>query len=166
LETAAQVAVTLPNSRQAESEADQVGIELAARAGYDPQAAVTLWDKMGKLGGTPPEFLSTHPSPEHRKDRLECGFGFATKKSDWRKLHEQKSWRELALSVMSVGYLSDLSYFLLAEAANGLAFKDAARLYYQRALDTGKQYGCAGGLGNTCEGFDVPKLASAALSGR
>src|SRR5262249_51651253 len=156
-------------------EADQVGIELAARAGYDPKAAVTLWEKMGKLGGTPPEFLSTHPSPEHRAQRLKelgakvepfylaakdkpldapsflnaeganerrvtkpgdltrqefaaanandtltfraesfdrfrsgkaifdctagCAFGFSSKKADWKKLHAQGRWRDLALSV-------------------------------------------------------------------
>jgi len=67
---AAVYAVQLPNSRTSESEADAIGLEIAARAGYDPRAAVTLWDKMGKLGCSPPEFLSTHPSPENRATRL------------------------------------------------------------------------------------------------
>ncbi len=68
---AAATAITLPNSRTSESEADQMGIELAARAGYDPFAAVTLWQKMAKVGGEgPPQFLSTHPSPANRLEKL------------------------------------------------------------------------------------------------
>lgn len=67
---AAQLALQLPNSRDAEREADEIGIELATRAGYDPDAAVTLWRKMAEAGGGVPEFLSTHPSPENRMDRL------------------------------------------------------------------------------------------------
>lgn len=58
----------LPNSRAHETEADRIGVELAARAGYDPRAAVSLWQKMGSVsGGEGPKFLSTHPS---RADRM------------------------------------------------------------------------------------------------
>jgi len=61
------VTLTLPNSREHEIEADRIGVELAARAGFDPRAAVTLWQKMGQAGGgAPPQFLSTHPSPQNR----------------------------------------------------------------------------------------------------
>ncbi len=68
---AASLAVQLPNSRIAETEADRIGIELAAKAGYDPYAAASLWQKMGRAGGsTPPQFLSTHPSPGNRQQTL------------------------------------------------------------------------------------------------
>ncbi len=70
-QAAAAVAITLPNSRASETEADRIGIELAAKAGYDPRAAATLWQKMAKAGGGgPPQFLSTHPAPGNRQATL------------------------------------------------------------------------------------------------
>jgi predicted Zn-dependent protease len=55
--------ILLKYGREDESEADLVGMELAARAGYDPHAGITLWTKMGAANkGAPPQFLSTHPS--------------------------------------------------------------------------------------------------------
>lgn len=69
----ATVGVMLPFSRSHESEADEYGIRLAANAGYDPEAAIGLWQRMGALGGSkPPEFLSTHPSEETRIERLKA----------------------------------------------------------------------------------------------
>ncbi|HSF30365.1 MAG TPA: M48 family metallopeptidase [Candidatus Tectomicrobia bacterium] len=63
----AQVGVLLPYSRLQESEADTIGLVLAAKAGYDAQAAVDVWQRMAKLSGRrPPPFLSTHPTPESR----------------------------------------------------------------------------------------------------
>jgi predicted Zn-dependent protease len=59
--------LTLEFSRENESEADLVGMELAARAGYDPRAGITLWQKMGAANkGAPPQWLSTHPSGKTR----------------------------------------------------------------------------------------------------
>jgi Zn-dependent protease with chaperone function len=64
-------ALALPNSREQESEADRMGLELAARAGFDPRAAVTLWQKMGQAGGSaPPKILSSHPPSAERQADL------------------------------------------------------------------------------------------------
>jgi predicted Zn-dependent protease len=69
---AAKLALELPNSRTAEAEADRLGTELATRAGYSPDAAVTLWRKMAQVGGSGgPEFLSTHPAPGNREKGLQ-----------------------------------------------------------------------------------------------
>ena len=68
----AQVGVLLPFSRAHESEADYIGILLAADAGYDPRESVHLWERMEQLssGGGPAEFLSTHPGHETRIQQL------------------------------------------------------------------------------------------------
>ncbi len=61
------VGVALPHSREQESEADKIGLVLMTQAGYDPNAAITFWDKMKASGASkPPEFLSTHPADERR----------------------------------------------------------------------------------------------------
>jgi predicted Zn-dependent protease len=65
--------LSLTFSRSDETEADLVGMELAARAGYDPAAGITLWQKMGAASqGAPPEFLSTHPKGETRIKDIEA----------------------------------------------------------------------------------------------
>ena len=80
LAQATNLAVSLPYARTQESDADLVGLELAARAGFDPRAAVVVWQKMSRLaqasaakgGGQPPQFLSTHPSNENRIKAIEA----------------------------------------------------------------------------------------------
>jgi len=66
--------LTLRFSREDETDADLVGLELAARGGYNPQASVTLWEKMGRAGGGAggPGFLSTHPSGPQRIQQLQA----------------------------------------------------------------------------------------------
>src|SRR4030095_7745732 len=70
--TVASVTFQLPHSREQESEADIMGLELMARAGYDPNAAVNVWKKMiAAEKSNPPEFLSTHPAPGNRIAELQ-----------------------------------------------------------------------------------------------
>ncbi len=68
----AQVGVLLPFGRSQEAEADRIGMILTALAGYDPSAALALWERMEARAGdkTPPEFLSTHPSYDTRRQNI------------------------------------------------------------------------------------------------
>ncbi|HXG27363.1 MAG TPA: M48 family metallopeptidase [Nevskiales bacterium] len=67
-----QVGILLPFGRAQESEADLLGLDTMARAGFDPREAVTLWQNMAQAGGgAPPEFLSTHPSHDTRIEDLQ-----------------------------------------------------------------------------------------------
>lgn len=71
-QTVLDLTFNLPHSRTDETEADRIGVELAARSGYDPRAAISLWNKMIQAGGgQPPEWLSTHPSHERRINDLQ-----------------------------------------------------------------------------------------------
>lgn len=72
LGNAAQIGLTLPFSREKEREADRIGLELMARAGYDPRDAVSVWRKLMSGGGSPPELLSTHPDPANRIKDIEA----------------------------------------------------------------------------------------------
>jgi len=67
----AEYGILLPYSRAHELEADRLGMETMAKAGYDPAAAIALWQRMTELArNRPPAFLSTHPSPDRRIEVL------------------------------------------------------------------------------------------------
>ena len=73
LAQAATLGIVLPFSRTQELEADEIGLIYMAMAGYDPRAAIEVWQNFETLnGGRPPEFLSTHPSPPNRIERLQA----------------------------------------------------------------------------------------------
>jgi predicted Zn-dependent protease len=73
LAQAATLGIVLPFSRTQELEADEIGLIYMAMAGYDPRAAIAVWQNFEALNdGRPPEFLSTHPSPPNRIERLQA----------------------------------------------------------------------------------------------
>jgi predicted Zn-dependent protease len=76
LQAGAALGIMLPFSRSQESEADVIGLEYMAKAGFDPRESVPLWQNMGQEAGkAPAEFLSTHPSSDTRIDQLVGEFG-------------------------------------------------------------------------------------------
>lgn len=76
--TGANLGLMLPFGREQEYEADRIGLMLMAQAGYDPRAALDFWRKMsGAPGKRPPEFLSTHPTGQHRIAELQARMGDA-----------------------------------------------------------------------------------------
>lgn len=110
--------VNLPNSRVAETESDRIGIELAARAGFSPEAAVTLWEKMAKTSNSKGkgDFFSTHPAPERRQENLRAlarpmeplyrtGLESADKAYDW--LHGNKVNRPKPSQSLAVAFYSE-----------------------------------------------------------
>lgn len=234
--------INLPNSRTAEEEADRLGIELAARAGYHPHAAVTLWEKMMKESGSKSrvDFFSTHPAPPKRIDTLagmapamlklydpqakaapaavawtsrsanerivesasaadgsasalagspnaedssplafyseafdkfsqgeaelkcdSCLAEFIFKQADLRELHGKKSWRQLALDTLKIGYGIDLAWYYLGIAADRLGFAAAANKYLAESLrlSAQKDTACANGLIVSCGGIDISREA-------
>jgi predicted Zn-dependent protease len=97
----AQVGIVLPYSRTQESEADLLGLDLIARAGFDPAASVALWRNMarhaeaqrrkaGSSSDAPPEFLSTHPSHGTRISNLQQRIPKATKLRDEARAHGRR----------------------------------------------------------------------------
>ncbi|MBQ4846929.1 M48 family metallopeptidase [Pseudoalteromonas sp. MMG005] len=84
----AQYGVALPFGRTHESEADVIGLELMAKAGFEPEGSVALWENMeaASSGNRPPEFMSTHPAPQSRIDNLSSKMGGASqlKRAAWQ----------------------------------------------------------------------------------
>jgi len=67
-----QLGIMLPHSRTQEYEADTIGLVLSAKAGYNPNSALSFWEKFSKSGGSQPEYLSTHPAPANRIAKIKA----------------------------------------------------------------------------------------------
>jgi predicted Zn-dependent protease len=104
--------LTLPHGRSQELEADRRGLFYMAAAGYDPRAAVGFWSRMASLGGAAPEFLSTHPSDEHRMRALKEALPEAL--ALWESVHvvsyripQTLSWKWFMVFLPSLNTISD-----------------------------------------------------------
>ena len=96
-------ALEMPNSRKQETEADYLGLLLMAQACYNPQGAIGFWQRMAKQGGNaPPEFLSSHPAPEHRVQKM----------VEW--LAEAEQVREKSDCAATLGYAREFQQALPA----------------------------------------------------
>lgn len=238
--------ITLPNSRTAETEADKMGVEIAAQAGYDPAAAITIWEKM--MAATKQEsrgdFWSTHPSPPNRidafkalqapmqqiyaeskliyagenkpsfsfvkmgsdplasssnvrvvtKDEVSNSFAMPTIDSKPRVFYsaefvsfkegtleltcvncglnnfmsnatvneyiQKEDWRRLMQTLIKINHKSDLSYYHLGLAAEGMGHKNAARIYFEKARELfhGQEFSCATAKMNKCKDMNIAEL--------
>lgn len=105
-------------------------------------------------------------SVETGQTRLACGMtcygSWTAARSRAKGLHQQALWVDLASEVTRVGYASDLTYYYLGRAADGLGARAAASTYYRLALASDNR--CAGMLFSSCDGIDVPAMARAALA--
>ena len=117
--------LTLTFSRQDESEADLVGMELAARAGYNPQAGITLWQKMAAAAkGAPPQFLSSHPSSSTRIQDIQANLPKVMPLYERASKPEQR-WDAPARSGLNVADPLELAYWGKGEGAAARAFDHA-----------------------------------------
>ena len=111
--------LTLKFSREDESEADLVGMELAARAGYDPRSGVTLWKKMAAASkGAPPQFMSTHPSSSTRIDDIEANLPKVIPLYDRSPKPSQRFDRALKTGALYYRDFEPLAYWAVSDAAS------------------------------------------------
>ena len=96
--------------------------------------------------------------------KLLCLLPYTQVKPGWKVMREEKAWRELVLSVAQTGFNSDLSYFMLAEAAKGMGKPALARVYYERSVEADRAGEGCQGFFNACEGIPVRRLSLRAVS--
>jgi Zn-dependent protease with chaperone function len=243
--------ITLPNSRTAETEADKMGVEIAAQAGYDPAAAISIWEKMMNATGQQSrgDFWSTHPSPPNRIDAFKalqdpmqqiyaqtkasytadnqasynfvkmgtdplanssnvrvvssegasnslvpptavikprifysaeyaafkqgtleltcvnCGLSNMMSNSTINEYLQKEDWRRLMQTLVKVNHKSDLSYYHLGLAAEGMGHKEAARIYFEKARELfhGQEFSCATAKMNKCKDLSIAELVEVKL---